>query len=113
LQVANRSRSERTIHTRFAETSLPNNFGDRRARSAKVPDLLNPLWHQSGLAIKPYATLLCLFDAIHLTLAPVSNSAINAGMPITSLPVRDVVSIEGSSITLKLTPFSASSETIR
>jgi hypothetical protein len=62
--------SERTVHTRFAETSLPNNFGDRRARSAKVPDLLNPLWHQSALATKPYATLLCLLDAVHLTLAP-------------------------------------------
>ena len=32
---------------------------------------------------------------------------------MTSLPVREVVSIEGSSSTLKLTPFSASSEMIR
>jgi hypothetical protein len=42
-----------------------------------------------------------------------SNSAISARMPITSLPVRDVVSILGSSMTLNSTPLSASLETMR
>ena len=36
-----------------------------------------------------------------------------ARIPITNLPVREVVSIVGSSTTLKATPFSASSEIMR
>ena len=40
-------------------------------------------------------------------------ACISARIPITSLPVRDVVSIEGSSTTLKATPLSASKEIIR
>jgi hypothetical protein len=63
------------------------------------------------LAAELHATILRLGDAIHLTLTPdvVLELAISAKMPITSLPVRDVMSIEGSSSTLKLMPFSPSS----
>ena len=42
-----------------------------------------------------------------------SNSAIRARMPMTSFPVRELVSIEGSSSTLKLTLLVLSSDTIR
>ena len=39
-----------------------------------------------------------------------SNSAINARMPNISFPVREVVLMAGSSVTLKATPFSASAD---
>jgi hypothetical protein len=65
-------------------------------------DLLHNLAGQDRLWTKPHPLSLGLFDAVLLTLSSDAfEFAIRARTPMISFPVREVVSMLGSSITLK------------
>ena len=100
----------------FANVSAaPGDFGSRVPSPPECFDLSDCFRRQDRLATEPNPFVQGEPDAVHLPLA--ANVILEFGneseVPMMSLPVREVVSMLGSSITLKETPFSASSETMR